>query len=1437
MAVTRIKNNQITDATIFANVKIAPGTIVGSLFNPDVTINSNIAIVGNLTVSGNTNTINSTNTLVNDPLVIFNNGYTGTPAYDVGILVDRNLQPTVPTNYGSLNSAWVWREDDGSFEGVLTTETGITQGVIDRTAYANLIIGNTTIKTDGVDPSVVEAVDTGSGALQVKGGASFTQNIQVGGVSSFFGANTGAVAIDGNLAVLQISQETSSRYGLIVTDTTNNGALAVRTGTAKGAEIHTFAGTNNDIYIQPARKKSLWLPAGNAAVIADNGLNSINANTGAIITTGFGGAGIGGNLNIGGAASFASARVTLDATANSIVLSGNTATANIGYFNTVVGQLVGSGTFGSNATVVGYAALSNTATEDSISAFGTRAGLTGPGANTTVIGSDSGFSLTSTAKNNQLFGWNAGSLITNGSYNVVVGSHDGNTIATLSEHVIVSTGSGAPRINIDNTGNVWIVATNDSVSPTTGALTVNGGVGIRGNLNVGANSIAINSLTVGGNAAATGGKVYVGNAIYTEQLAGNTVAIGNRAAASGLGANSVVVGDSSGAAGPASGSTMVGAHAGESTTGGNNQFFGTNAGSDVTTGSRNVIIGANTGSTIATVDNRIIVSDGQGIARINITNTGSTEITSTVETDSIGTGALIVDGGLSVYKNARIGGNLIVTGNLNVIGTVSTIDSTFMTVVDPIIELGGSANASVLTTNDGKDRGLRMHYYEGADRSNFLGWQNSTGNLVYLQRAVESSGNVFSGTYGSVQFGQMKLSNTNPSTSQTTGALQVVGGVGIQGRLTANNAVIDNNLTASGADAIITFAPTAGGYVTINPQTTGTIDNMTIGASTPVDATFVNVTVTNTMTISGSGNVAFAPTGNLILNPSTPGDMNNIYIGNITPRQAAFTAANIGQDLVMKAFSSNAVLFISPSGNLSVDQKLNDFNFQRQTGNTISSVSLSVGTNGDFTGTDTLNIYYQGDAYLPQSAISANAVGQAPGWTTSSSRGTGHAPSNLQDGDFVGVFGAYGYTGAGSYQELSAWRYVAQGTTSNTNGTGAEAQLWTKRDDSSLTLALRVDNNQKATFTGQVAIANSTTSTTTSSGALYVQGGTAIGGNLNVSQGARFNDQQNHNRDFYVRGGNDATLIWASTASGYNQVLIGNSAINANLVTGAKLQIHSTDSMLLPKGTEAQRPGFIGYGTPVSGMIRFNTIVNDIEYWDGAKWFQPQAALTSTIVADTFNGDGLTTQYTLSREATTAGTFIAINGTLQQPTAAYSILGNVVTFTEPPAPGDVISARHIAVSTTVGFSAASGLVNVQALDEGTLITGANGAMSANSVLFKADHTVGWRGTSEISVDTSPVLIHTFVADTYRSAKYVVQVQNSTRSAYEVSDVMVIHDDTNAYRTQYNMVSTLANAAALGSVSVALSAGNVNLYYTGNSVGNQVKVRADMLSKHQEWNPY
>jgi len=228
MAVTRIKNNQITDSTITYQ-KIASGTLVGSLFNSNITLNSNVSIVGNLQVSGNTTTIQSIDTLVSDPLVIFNNGFTGSPSYDIGVLVNRNLQSL--DNYGGMNAAWVWREADGAFEGLLTTETGTTNGSINRSYFANLTIGNanvvsklttnnlsvstlnaTTLNTSGVytasgnivAASGVNATNYTTGAIVVPGGGGvgITGDLWVQGPSTFAGnIVAGNIQLSGNINV------------------------------------------------------------------------------------------------------------------------------------------------------------------------------------------------------------------------------------------------------------------------------------------------------------------------------------------------------------------------------------------------------------------------------------------------------------------------------------------------------------------------------------------------------------------------------------------------------------------------------------------------------------------------------------------------------------------------------------------------------------------------------------------------------------------------------------------------------------------------------------------------------------------------------------------------------------------------------------------------------------------------------------------------------------------------------------------------------------------------------------------------------------------------------------------------------------------------------------------------------------------------------------
>jgi hypothetical protein len=1429
MAVTRIKNNQITDATIFANEKIAAQTIVGTLFNPNVTIASNITINGNLSVSGTTQTINSVNTLINDPLVIFNNGYVGSPSYDVGVLVNRNLNP--------INAAWIWREANVGFAGVLTSETGTTTGSINNTTYANLIIGNTII-----DAYSVNSVNVDTGAFQVRGGAGISANLNVGGTGSQFGATGGLTAIDSNVPVLQITQLGSTRYGFMITDTNNNGALALRTTSAKGAEIHTFGGTNKDIYIQPDRLKSIWLPAGNAAVLIDNNINSTLANVGALNVTGSGGIFVGGNLNVGTSASFESGRVYIQAPTtqpNTIALSYGTLYTGLGTNVTAVGGSIGRTSIGDRSTV-----------------FGAGAGNTAPGTDNTLVGHMAGGSVSGT--NNQFFGTFAGNAISTGSYNVIIGSYDGNVIADQNNQVVIADGAGAPRIRIDAAGNTFVVSGVNSTTANTGAFTVQGGAGIGGNLNIGgalgvASARVIldatqTSIVLAGNTATTylaADSVLIGQKIGSGTIFGTkSTIVGSEASNTNNNATeNTLIGYRAGYSGAGQQTTAIGSQAGlnllSSAT--NNQLFGYNAGSQITTGDYNVVLGANTMTGLETVNNNILISDGQGTGRIQVTDTGVTKIFATTQSDSPATGALIVYGGIGVGGNSYVGGNLTVQGNLSVLGNTVTIGSQNLTVQDSIIELHTFANLAPLTVDDGRDVGIRTHYYKGTDQNSFFGFQNSTQNFVWLQNSTEASG-VHTGTYGNVQFGSLWLSNTTASGSQTSGALVVKGGIGTGALSYLHSIVVDNSISATGTDAAITFSPTGtSGLVTINPAgITGSINNMNIGTSAPGTGYFKDLFVLASTTpqgrnveFSGNGYANLSPTGAVKISPQSSNgqssNMDNVYIGNTTPRQATFTSANVDADFKLTSFTGNSVLFIdsAATSNLAITQRNENFNFQ-VTANTFSGYMLSVGVAGDTqTPTDTFNIRYQGDAYNPQSTIAANTIGQAPGWTVSTSRGTGTAPANVQTGDFNGVFGAYAYTGAtAGYKETASWRFVADGTEAASNGIGGQAQLWTKRDDGASTLALRVDANQIATFYGQVAIANSTTSSTTTEGALYVQGGTSIGGNLNVSQGARINDQQNANRDFIVRGGNDATLIWANTRSAYNQVLIGNSAVGANLVTGAKLQINSTDSLMIPVGTTAQRPGAAqGYGSATAGMIRFNSLTADLEYYTGTQWYSPQTSALTVVTDDQFSGNGSQTEFIISRPATTNGTFITLNGVVQHPSVAYNTFsGNsTVVFTEAPAVGDAIDIRTVTLtSEVVGLSAPLGYVTVVTENESLKIT--TGETQANvRYEFLNDGALLYR-PANLAVGQSQTIVDSFDKTQIRSAKYVISVEHF--GEYETSEIMVLHDGTTAYRTQYNKIFT--GNAGLGSVTAAVVGSNVYVYYTGTYTSNYVKYKADYM---------
>ena len=113
-------------------------------------------------------------------------------------------------------------------------------------------------------------------------------------------------------------------------------------------------------------------------------------------------------------------------------------------------------------------------------------------------------------------------------------------------------------------------------------------------------------------------------------------------------------------------------------------------------------------------------------------------------------------------------------------------------------------------------------------------------------------------------------------------------------------------------------------------------------------------------------------------------------------------------------------------------------------------------------------------------------------------------------------------------------------------------------------------------------------------------------------------------------------------------------------------------------------------------------------------------------------------------------------------------------------------------------------------------------IEAGSVSFEkfATDVKAYVQKAEVSADTGGTTVDTFNGAAYRSAKYIIQVDNGG-GEYETREALVVHDGTNAYITEYALVYTGSNL--LGDASVTMSGNNVNLVYTASSGSVDVKV--------------
>lgn len=280
--------------------------------------------------------------------------------------------------------------------------------------------------------------------------------------------------------------------------------------------------------------------------------------------------------------------------------------------------------------------------------------------------------------------------------------------------------------------------------------------------------------------------------------------------------------------------------------------------------------------------------------------------------------------------------------------------------------------------------------------------------------------------------------------------------------------------------------------------------------------------------------------------------------------------------------------------------------------------------------------------------------------------------------------------------------------------------------------------------------------------------------------------------------------------------------------------------------------------------------------WDGAKW-EPGTISGSgnvsyaeqNIVSDTYTGDGTTVDFNTSLLPNSEDhVLVSLNGIVQDP-STYSLFSNTITFATAPSNGDNVELRTFegftadvqmnnyfsyVFTTTADVTSVTGsddnsntlsytpnrlevYVNGVRLVNGSDYTATNGtSISFNETVFDgsvvevvslASATLFSQGAFEITSSSQPLtttvanqVVALFDKTVYRSAKFFVQMSHAS-AGYHATEVLVVHDGTNAYWTEYG---TIFSILSLGDISVGINGDNVELRVTPVNTSTTVKAK-------------
>jgi enhancing lycopene biosynthesis protein 2 len=790
-------------------------------------------------------------------------------------------------------------------------------------------------------------------------------------------------------------------------------------------------------------------------------------------------------------------------------------------------------------------------------------------------------------------------------------------------------------------------------------------------------------------------------------------------------------------------------------------------------------------------------------------------IAGTTANDGVNTSnALYIAGGAWIEKSLVVEGAVLFKDGVTFSGTATYVYSTNTIFSDNIINVhtppGGVGGT--WTQDDGKDIGLVFHNYKGSDNDSFLGWANDSGYLEWYGNGLETAEGTFTnGVYGIFKTGGIKLTNTESSISTSTGALQVAGGIGASNVYSVNN-ISGGTLTARNlTQGRIVFAG-VGGELTDDAELTYDAVTNLLSADASRATTATNLAgggpgmIPYQSDVGITNFVATGTTGFVLISQGTSAPqweaLGSISAGN------AFTATNIAggtaNQLVIQtapgvtgfAGPGNAGQFLRSNGSGSAPTYVNTGNMYvgyavwadnlKGPANAIPYQSAldtthyiipggngtllqSNGTTATFVSTTTLLVGFAENAFTADRWTTPRTVtfgGDLSGFVTIDGSADAIFTATVNSGGFANTATniAGGTTGAIPYQlAASATTFLSlSGTEHSVISAGTTAPK----------------------YVTEVQAKSGTGSATASSGqSLIVTGGIGITGESYFVNNVGFGS------NIKILGSSDSN----STDSGSLQV-VGGAGIAKNLYVGGDLQVNgvftasnvtkitnttessstSSGALIVSGGVGIAKNLFVGSSATFSGNLipSENGLYNlgsPTKRWN-----------TLFVSSSTIDMDGVTIQ--------------AINNRLQTEKITISDTAN----SDSTQTGALVVSGGIGVAKDLVVGAS---VKIGPTVNSTIVP----AVYSNNVILASY-------TSPTLTTTDPVTIDQYIKNDYRTARYTVQVVDG--SSIHITEILVTHNGTNVYLTEYGIIT---NNGDLGTFTATSDGTNISLTFNPASV--------------------